>query len=103
MTSTTPICRFNSGATADRPGPGSIFCNDSPPKLEVEAQRHDRIGIVHRVGQLAVKRSSADVSAKVKIAILHLADQIVGDRISDAAAGGQTAPVGIELIDSESE
>ena len=70
-------------------------------ELEVEPDHHGRIGVRHRVRQHTVGRRIAMERAVVEIAILELSDQIVGERISDATAGGQAAPCGLERVHAD--
>src|ERR1700761_2800084 len=85
----------------------SVLREDRAAELVIEAQSHDRIGIGDVVGKLTVRRDarganrSARVRSEIVVAVFELADQIVGDRVSDASARRQTAPVTIELIDAE--
>src|SRR5450756_3016463 len=85
-------------------GEASIFRNDGTTELVVEADRDHRIGAVDGVRHLAVHRvrsAGAVVPAHGVIAVLELADQIVGDRVGNAAAGGQAALLVGERIDRE--
>src|SRR5258708_8787183 len=79
----------------------SILRDDRPAEFEVQAQRYNRIGIVHGVGNLAVERSETLVPAKIVVAIFELADQIVGQRVGNPAAGSDAASVSRELIDAK--
>src|SRR3984893_10819757 len=113
----TPILRINDGtitfvslllretesvSSASRFKSGSILGNDGPPEFVIQTQRHDRVGAVDNVGQLTVGRenrqSGAGVPAKIVVAIFHLADHVVGQRVCDTATGSEAAPVCRELI-----
>src|ERR1700720_2949613 len=85
-------------------GEPSVFRNDGAAEVEfvVEADRHDRVGVVDGVRQNAVERIVAGKPAEVVVAILELADQVVGDGVSDTAAGGQAAALNRERIDGAS-
>src|SRR3984957_16445551 len=85
----------------------SILRDDRSAELVVEPDCHDRIGAGDRVRELAVRRQTgggdagAGEAAEIVIAVFEFADQVVGDRVSDTAAGHQAAPVVAERIDPQ--
>src|ERR1700736_1886824 len=114
--SARPILRINDGtitfvshllhetesvSSASRFKSGSIRGNDGPPEFVIQAQRHDRVGAIYGVGQLAVRCeriTCTDIPTEIVVTILDLADQVVGQSVCDPATGGEAARVCRELI-----
>src|ERR1700730_7452611 len=106
MSLTHPASAAHSAATASatlnlRLARGSEFRNDRPAEFVIETDSQDRVGAVDGVGQHTVERIVANEPAEIVVAIFELAENVVGDRVGDAAAGGKAAAMNRELVGAD--
>ncbi|HLI99553.1 MAG TPA: hypothetical protein VKT76_07545, partial [Bradyrhizobium sp.] len=80
----------------------SIFRDHGTAELEIDAGRDGGIGRFRRVRNLSVRRqrmAGAVIAVEIGVTVLELPDDMIGQRIGDAATGGQAIGLDVEPID----